>query len=125
MSDADGSLRARYGVPKTLWLFPGRVTFLIDKEGIIRHYFSSMFQATKHVAERCAVLKERRRGPGWSEVGSGSTSRRAPRAAKQGRAAFWAHYSRVWRGPLALLWGVGLAEAEPSRQRNRSCSTTL
>src|SRR5262245_30341866 len=29
LSDADGSLRQKFGVPKTLGLFPGRVTYVI------------------------------------------------------------------------------------------------
>jgi peroxiredoxin Q/BCP len=58
LSDADGSLRTRYGVPKTLWILPGRVTYLIDKQGVVRHVFSSQLQATKHVVEALRVLKE-------------------------------------------------------------------
>ena len=58
VSDADGSLRARYGVAKTLWLLPGRVTYLIDRAGIVRHIFSSQFQAAQHVAEALRMLRE-------------------------------------------------------------------
>jgi peroxiredoxin Q/BCP len=60
LSDADGSLRARYGVPKTLGLIPGRVTYLIDREGIVRHIFSSLFQPSRHVEEALRVLNEMR-----------------------------------------------------------------
>jgi thioredoxin-dependent peroxiredoxin len=56
LSDPGGALRARYGVPKTLGLFPGRVTYLIDKAGIVRHIFSSQFQPARHVAEALRVL---------------------------------------------------------------------
>jgi thioredoxin-dependent peroxiredoxin len=58
LSDADGSLRARYGVPRTLGVFPGRVTYLIDRDGIVRHIFSSQFQAARHVQEALRVLKQ-------------------------------------------------------------------
>ncbi len=58
LSDADGSLRALYGVAETLWVIPGRVTFVIDKQGIIRHIFSAMFQASMHVEEALRVLAE-------------------------------------------------------------------
>jgi peroxiredoxin Q/BCP len=58
LSDADGSLRARYGVPKTLGLIAGRVTYLIDKAGLVRHIFSSQFLSAKHVDEALRVLKE-------------------------------------------------------------------
>ena len=54
LSDADGSLRDRFGVPRTLGLIPGRVTYLIDKQGIVRHIFSSQFQPAKHVDEALA-----------------------------------------------------------------------
>jgi peroxiredoxin Q/BCP len=60
LSDADGSVRKRYGVPKTLGLIPGRTTYLIDREGIVRHVFSSQFQPLKHVAETLEVLKSLR-----------------------------------------------------------------
>jgi thioredoxin-dependent peroxiredoxin len=57
LSDADGSVRALYDVPRTLGLLPGRVTYVIDREGIVRHIFSSQFQPAKHVAEAMGVLK--------------------------------------------------------------------
>ena len=62
LSDADGSVRARYGVPRTLGLIPGRVTYLIDRQGIVRHIASSQFQPAWHVAEALRVLDEIR-GP--------------------------------------------------------------
>ena len=57
LSDRDGAVRKAYGVPATLGLLPGRVTFVVDREGIIRHLFSSQFRATKHVSEAIGVLK--------------------------------------------------------------------
>lgn len=58
LSDPDGSLRALYGVPRTLGLFSGRVTYLIDKAGLVRHIFSSQFSPARHVDEALRVLKE-------------------------------------------------------------------
>ncbi|MGB7396667.1 MAG: peroxiredoxin, partial [Candidatus Macondimonas sp.] len=46
LSDRDGAVRKAYGVPATLGLLPGRVTFVVDREGIVRHLFSSQFRAT-------------------------------------------------------------------------------
>ncbi len=60
LSDPDGALRALYGVPRTFGLIPGRVTYLIDREGIVRHIVSSQFQVTKHVDEMLRILKEMR-----------------------------------------------------------------
>jgi thioredoxin-dependent peroxiredoxin len=57
LSDKEGEVRERYGVSKTFGLFPGRTTFLIDREGVIRHVFSSQFLPTKHVTEALSVLK--------------------------------------------------------------------
>jgi len=56
LSDGDGAVRARYGVPRTLGLLPGRVTYLIDREGVVRHIFSSQFRPMKHVSEALDVL---------------------------------------------------------------------
>lgn len=57
LSDVDGKVRELYGVTKTLFILPGRVTFVIDKQGIIRHIFSSQFNATKHIDEAMNILK--------------------------------------------------------------------
>jgi thioredoxin-dependent peroxiredoxin len=57
LSDPDGSVRKAYGVRKSLGLIPGRVSFLIDKMGIVRHVFSSQTKATAHVSEAIEVLK--------------------------------------------------------------------
>jgi peroxiredoxin Q/BCP len=58
ISDADGSLRKRYGVPRSfLGLMPGRVTYVIDRQGVVQHVFNSQLQATKHITEAMSVLK--------------------------------------------------------------------
>ena len=56
LADEDGSLRKAFGVPKTLGLLPGRVTYVIDREGVVRHVFSSQFSADRHVAEALAIV---------------------------------------------------------------------
>jgi thioredoxin-dependent peroxiredoxin len=58
LADADGSLRKSFGVPRTLGIMPGRVTYVIDKEGVVRHTFSSQFAADRHVAEALAVVRQ-------------------------------------------------------------------
>jgi peroxiredoxin Q/BCP len=57
LSDPGAKVRKAYGVPATLGLLPGRVTFVIDKEGVIRHAFNSQINPTKHVDEALEVLK--------------------------------------------------------------------
>jgi peroxiredoxin Q/BCP len=56
LSDRGGVVRKRYGVPSTFGLLPGRVTYIIDKQGIVRHIFSSQFAPQKHVDEALKVL---------------------------------------------------------------------
>jgi peroxiredoxin Q/BCP len=58
LSDLGGVVRKFYGVPSTLGLLPGRVTYIIDNQGIVRHIFSSQFAPQMHVAEALKVLKE-------------------------------------------------------------------
>jgi peroxiredoxin Q/BCP len=60
LSDRGGKVRAAFGVPATFGLLPGRVTFVIDKEGVVRHAFNSQINATKHVAESLTVLRASR-----------------------------------------------------------------
>jgi peroxiredoxin Q/BCP len=64
LSDADNAVRDLYGVRRTMGLFPGRVTFLIDRNGVIRHIFSSQFLPLRHVSEALAVLNVLRSASG-------------------------------------------------------------
>jgi peroxiredoxin len=56
LSDTDGTVRKLYGVKKTLGVIPGRVTFVIDRDGIVRHTFSSQSDPERHVDEALAAL---------------------------------------------------------------------
>ena len=56
LSDEGGEVRKLYGAPNTLGLFPGRVTYVIDEEGVVRHVFSSQLQAARHVEEALEAL---------------------------------------------------------------------
>jgi peroxiredoxin Q/BCP len=42
---------------KALGLLPGRVTYVIDRAGVVRSVFNSMFEPQKHVAAALEVLK--------------------------------------------------------------------
>ena len=57
LSDRGGEVRKLYGVRATLGILPGRVTYVIDKEGVVRHVFSSQFGATRHVEEALGVVR--------------------------------------------------------------------
>jgi len=58
LSDEKGELRKAWGVPKTAGMMPGRVTFVIDKNGVCKHVFSSQLDSQKHVDEAKAVLEK-------------------------------------------------------------------
>lgn len=58
VSDADGKIRKAYGISNFLGLVPQRVTFVIDKQGIVRHKFSALLSSDKHVQEAIAIVKQ-------------------------------------------------------------------
>lgn len=58
LSDKDNEIRKLYGVPSSMGLIPGRVTYIIDKKGVVRHIFSSQTQTQRHVEEAKNTLKE-------------------------------------------------------------------
>jgi peroxiredoxin Q/BCP len=58
LSDEGGKLRKTYGVPSTMGIIPGRVTYVIDKDGIVKHVFNSQTEGEKHVTEAIATLKK-------------------------------------------------------------------
>jgi peroxiredoxin Q/BCP len=58
VSDKDGSIRQAFGVPKTLGMLPGRVTYVLDREGVVRLIFSAQLTAHRHVSEALRVVRE-------------------------------------------------------------------
>ena len=58
LSDVDNKVRKLYGVPSTMGFIPGRVTYIIDKKGFVRHIFNSQYQPQKHVEEAKQVLEK-------------------------------------------------------------------
>ncbi|CBN58938.1 MULTISPECIES: peroxiredoxin [Kamptonema] len=57
LSDAGNKVRQLYGVPATLWVLPGRVTYVIDQEGVVQHIFDSMLNFKAHVEEALKTLQ--------------------------------------------------------------------
>jgi peroxiredoxin Q/BCP len=57
LADPGGRVRKLYGIPATLGLLPGRVTFVIDAEGVVRHVFNSQLAPTRHVEEALEVVR--------------------------------------------------------------------
>ena len=59
LSDSDKKLRKLFGVPDKLFgLLPGRVTYIINKAGIITMIFDSVM-ATKHISIALKSLKNK------------------------------------------------------------------
>ena len=57
LSDTNGKVRKLFRVPRTFGIVPGRVTYLLDKAGIVRYSFNSQLKPLEHVAGTLDVLK--------------------------------------------------------------------
>ena len=62
LSDPGGLVRARYGVPRLLGLLPGRVTYVIDKQGVVRHIIRSAFSTNRHIRDALHAARKLRDG---------------------------------------------------------------
>jgi thioredoxin-dependent peroxiredoxin len=58
VADQGGRVRRSYGVPSVLGVIPGRVTYVIDRTGTVRHVFSSMTNIDQHVSDALEVVKQ-------------------------------------------------------------------
>lgn len=56
LSDQKNEVRKLYDVPSTLGILPGRVTYVISKDGTLLHIFSSQLNAKKHVEEALKII---------------------------------------------------------------------
>ncbi len=57
LSDKGGTVRKLFGVPSTLVVLAKRVTYIIDKRGIVRHIFSSQYMPEKHITEALNTIQ--------------------------------------------------------------------
>jgi peroxiredoxin Q/BCP len=55
--DRGNGLRKAFGVPSVLGLLPGRVTYVIDGGGVIRHVFNNLLDGPAHRREAIAALQ--------------------------------------------------------------------
>ena len=58
LADQGGRVRKAYGVPAVMGLLPGRVTYVIDRTGTVRHVFNSMTNIDGHVSEALEVVRQ-------------------------------------------------------------------
>jgi peroxiredoxin Q/BCP len=55
--DGGNRLRKAFGVPSVLGLLPGRVTYVIDGTGVIRHMFNNLLDGPAHRREALDALR--------------------------------------------------------------------
>ena len=55
--DSGNTLRQAFGVPSVFGLLPGRVTYVIDGEGVIRHVFNNLLDGAAHRQEAIDALR--------------------------------------------------------------------
>jgi len=56
VSDTDRRLRRLFGVANPLGLIPGRVTYVIDREGVVRMHYAALFASDEHVKRALAAV---------------------------------------------------------------------
>lgn len=57
LADSRNEVRKLFGVPKSLLILPGRVTYIVDKKGVVQYIFNSQFAAEKHIENALEILK--------------------------------------------------------------------
>jgi peroxiredoxin Q/BCP len=57
VSDKGGQVRKSYGVPAAMGILPGRVTYVIDRDGTVRNVFNSMMKFGEHVTDALKVVQ--------------------------------------------------------------------
>ncbi len=58
LCDLNNILRKKFGVPKTLGFIEGRVTYIINNQGIITHIFEDLLNGPAHIKEAIRALKK-------------------------------------------------------------------
>tara|TARA_Y100000766_G_scaffold201333_1_gene173507 strand:- start:170 stop:622 length:453 start_codon:yes stop_codon:yes gene_type:complete len=57
LCDKNNILRKQFGVPKSLGFIEGRVTYIINSQGIIIHIFEDLLNGPAHIKEAIKALK--------------------------------------------------------------------
>ena len=58
LCDKNNILRKQFGVPKALGFIEGRVTYIINSQGIIIHIFEDLLNGPAHIKEAIRALKK-------------------------------------------------------------------
>jgi len=57
LADINNEVRKLFGVSKSMIFLPGRVTYVIDKKGIVQYIFNSQFKVEKHIENALKKLR--------------------------------------------------------------------
>ena len=58
LSDTDGKVRESWGVPKAFGVLTGRVTYILDKDGVLQNKFASQVNIAGHIGEVLTTLEK-------------------------------------------------------------------
>ncbi len=59
LSDPGGKVRKKFGATGSLFgLIPGRITYVADRKGIVRHVFDSLLRPERHIREALTALEK-------------------------------------------------------------------
>ena len=59
LADEGNNIRKLFGVPSSMMgAVPGRVTYVVNKKGIVTHIINSLTQPEKHIQEAITALKD-------------------------------------------------------------------
>lgn len=68
LSDKGGMVRKLWGVPSTMGILPGRVTYVVDAGGVVRDIYSAQLEASNHAANALEAAKRILDGMGDADV---------------------------------------------------------
>lgn len=57
LADVNNEVRKLFGVSKSMIFLPGRVTYVIDKNGVVQYIFNSQFKTEEHIENALKKLK--------------------------------------------------------------------
>ena len=57
LCDEKKSLSKKFGVSRALGLIDGRVTYIVDSKGVIRHVFNDFFNTSRHVTIALQIIE--------------------------------------------------------------------
>jgi len=57
LSDRGGKVRKAWDVPKTMGVLDGRVTYILDKDGVVQQIYNNQMMAIAHIGKALKALR--------------------------------------------------------------------